>query len=67
MTPALAARIDGADCLFFDGTLWRDDEMIRAGAGPKTGARMGHMSIDGRRARSPPWRACGSAAASSSI
>jgi pyrroloquinoline quinone biosynthesis protein B len=47
MTPALAARIDGADCLFFDGTLWRDDEMIRAGAGPKTGARMGHMSIDG--------------------
>jgi pyrroloquinoline quinone biosynthesis protein B len=47
MTPALAARIAGADTLFFDGTLFRDDEMIRAGAGPKTGARMGHMSIDG--------------------
>ena len=47
MTPALAARLEGAECVLFDGTLWRDDEMIRAGAGPKTGARMGHMSIDG--------------------
>lgn len=47
MTPALAARLEGAACVFFDGTLWRDDEMLRAGAGPKTGARMGHMSIDG--------------------
>ena len=33
--------------IYRDGTLWQDDEMIRAGAGPKTGARMGHMSIDG--------------------
>jgi pyrroloquinoline quinone biosynthesis protein B len=47
MTPALAARIGSADTVLFDGTLFRDDEMIRAGAGPKTGARMGHMSIDG--------------------
>jgi pyrroloquinoline quinone biosynthesis protein B len=47
LTPALRARIAGADTVLFDGTLWRDDEMIRAGAGPKTGARMGHMSLDG--------------------
>ncbi|WP_198372987.1 pyrroloquinoline quinone biosynthesis protein PqqB, partial [Roseomonas rosulenta] len=47
MTPGLAARIAGADTLLFDGTLFRDDEMIRAGAGPKTGQRMGHMSIHG--------------------
>ncbi|MBV1797839.1 pyrroloquinoline quinone biosynthesis protein PqqB [Siccirubricoccus sp. G192] len=47
MTDALRARLRGAACVFFDGTLWRDDEMIRAGAGPKTGTRMGHMSIDG--------------------
>ncbi len=47
LTPALRARIAGADTLFFDGTLFRDDEMIRAGAGQKTGARMGHMSLDG--------------------
>jgi pyrroloquinoline quinone biosynthesis protein B len=46
-TPALAERIDGADLLFFDGTLWRDDEMIAAGAGTKTGLRMGHMSLSG--------------------
>jgi len=47
MTPALAARLSGAACVLFDGTLWRDDEMILAGAGQKTGARMGHMSISG--------------------
>jgi len=47
MTPALAARLEGAACVLFDGTLWQDDEMIRSGAGPKTGQRMGHMSIDG--------------------
>jgi len=33
--------------LFFDGTLWRDDEMIRSGLSQKTGARMGHMSMSG--------------------
>ncbi|MCU0887392.1 MAG: pyrroloquinoline quinone biosynthesis protein PqqB [Rubritepida sp.] len=47
MTPALAARLAGADCVMFDGTLWSDDEMIAAGAGPKTGRRMGHMPISG--------------------
>ena len=33
--------------MFFDGTLWRDDEMVRAGLGAKTGKRMGHMSMSG--------------------
>lgn len=47
MTDALRDRLRGARLVFFDGTLWRDDEMIRACAGLKTGARMGHMSIDG--------------------
>ncbi|MFC7735224.1 pyrroloquinoline quinone biosynthesis protein PqqB [Roseomonas sp. GCM10028921] len=47
MTEALRGRLRGAPAVLFDGTLWRDDEMIRAGAGPKTGARMGHMSISG--------------------
>jgi pyrroloquinoline quinone biosynthesis protein B len=41
----LKARFQGAALLFFDGTLWRDDEMIRAGLGVKTGKRMGHVSI----------------------
>jgi pyrroloquinoline quinone biosynthesis protein B len=47
LTPALRQRLHGAALLFFDGTLWRDDEMQRAGVGSKTGARMGHMSIAG--------------------
>lgn len=47
MTPALAERLRGADLVFFDGTLWQDDEMILAGLGPKTGRRMGHMSVSG--------------------
>ncbi len=47
MTPALAARLRGAAAVMFDGTLWTDDEMIRAGLGPKTGLRMGHMSVSG--------------------
>jgi len=47
MTEALAARLDGADLVLFDGTLWRDDEMLRAGIGRKTGRRMGHMSVSG--------------------
>jgi len=37
----------GADMVFFDGTLWVDDEMIRDGVGVKTGKRMGHMSVSG--------------------
>ena len=48
VTPALAARLDGADLVFFDGTLWTDDEMILSRTGVKTGARMGHISISGR-------------------
>jgi pyrroloquinoline quinone biosynthesis protein B len=43
----LLERIAGADLLFLDGTLWRDDEMIVSGAGPKTGRRMGHISMSG--------------------
>jgi pyrroloquinoline quinone biosynthesis protein B len=47
MTPELAARIRGAALVFFDGTLWVDDEMVRDGVGTKTGQRMGHLSISG--------------------
>ncbi|MBB3770201.1 pyrroloquinoline quinone biosynthesis protein B [Angulomicrobium tetraedrale] len=47
ITDALRARLDGADAVLFDGTLWRDDEMALAGVGTKTGRRMGHMSMSG--------------------
>lgn len=43
----LATRLKGAPLVFFDGTLYTDDEMIRQGLMKKTGARMGHMSISG--------------------
>ena len=47
VTPALRARLEKADAVLFDGTLFTDDEMIASGTGEKTGRRMGHMPIDG--------------------
>lgn len=43
----LKARINGADALLFDGTVFTNDEMIGAGVGLKTGQRMGHVPIAG--------------------
>ena len=43
----LAERLQGAPLVLFDGTLYRDDEMVQAGLGSKTGKRMGHISISG--------------------
>ncbi|HMK79877.1 MAG TPA: pyrroloquinoline quinone biosynthesis protein PqqB [Xanthobacteraceae bacterium] len=47
VTPPLRARLQRADVVLFDGTLFADDEMIVSGTGSKTGRRMGHMPIDG--------------------
>nr|WP_207168826.1 pyrroloquinoline quinone biosynthesis protein PqqB [Rhodovibrio sodomensis] len=47
LDPATARRLEGADLVFFDGTLYRDDEMRAAGLGHKTGRRMGHMPVAG--------------------
>ena len=43
----LRRRLAGSALVFFDGTLWQDDEMIRLGIGVKTGNRMGHISMSG--------------------
>ncbi len=43
----LLARVDGADLVLFDGTVFANDEMIREGVGSKTGSRMGHLAIGG--------------------
>jgi pyrroloquinoline quinone biosynthesis protein B len=43
----LRRRLKGAPLVFFDGTLYTDDEMLQQGLMPKTGARMGHISISG--------------------
>src|SRR6202051_1999625 len=47
ITPAVMQRLARADVIFFDGTLFTDDEMIATGTGSKTGRRMGHMPLDG--------------------
>jgi pyrroloquinoline quinone biosynthesis protein B len=42
---ALRARLKDAPLLFFDGTLYTNDEMIAQGLLNKTGERMGHMNM----------------------
>jgi pyrroloquinoline quinone biosynthesis protein B len=44
---SLRQRLAGASHLFFDGTLYDDEEMIRAGLLDKSGPRMGHISMSG--------------------
>jgi pyrroloquinoline quinone biosynthesis protein B len=46
ITDEVRARLR-SDVVFFDGTLFTDDEMIAAGMGEKTGRRMGHVPISG--------------------
>jgi pyrroloquinoline quinone biosynthesis protein B len=43
----LRSRLAGAPLIFFDGTVWRDDELIAAGLGNKTGQGMGHIAMSG--------------------
>ena len=49
VTADLKERIRGTPLLFFDGTLWEDDEMVTAGLSHKTGQSMGHVSMSGER------------------
>ena len=49
VTDELRARIAGAPLLFFDGTVWHDDELIAQGLGTKTGQSMGHIAMSGDR------------------
>jgi pyrroloquinoline quinone biosynthesis protein B len=47
VTDDLRSRLAGSPLIFFDGTVWRDDELIVAGLGNKTGQGMGHISMSG--------------------
>jgi pyrroloquinoline quinone biosynthesis protein B len=47
VTDDLKSRLSGAALVFFDGTVWRDDELIVQGLGTKTGHSMGHISMSG--------------------
>ena len=44
---ATSARLKDAPLLFFDGTLYTNDEMIVQGLMNKTGDRIGHMNMSG--------------------
>jgi pyrroloquinoline quinone biosynthesis protein B len=45
ITTEIKSIVTGADALFFDGTMYTDDEMIRSGEGTKTARRMGHVAM----------------------
>ena len=47
VTDDLKSRLAGAALILFDGTVWRDDELIAAGLGTKTGQSMGHIAMSG--------------------
>ena len=48
VTDDLKSRLAGAPLVFFDGTVWRDDELIVAGLGSKTGPEDGTYFNVGR-------------------
>ncbi|HEX2056137.1 MAG TPA: MBL fold metallo-hydrolase, partial [Nitrospiraceae bacterium] len=46
-TSTLMQAIEAADCLFFDGTFWSDDELIALGLGQRSAREMGHWPLEG--------------------
>lgn len=47
LNDSVREQLRQADVLFFDGTLFTEDEMIAAGLGQKTSHRMGHVPLSG--------------------
>jgi pyrroloquinoline quinone biosynthesis protein B len=47
VTPAVFDAIEGANCIFFDGTFWSDDELIALGLGRQRAADMAHLPVGG--------------------
>jgi pyrroloquinoline quinone biosynthesis protein B len=43
----LAAELDAVDCVFFDGTFWSSDELVRLGLGSSRAEDMAHLPIGG--------------------
>lgn len=43
----LGPRLEGADCLLFDGTFWTSDELIRLGLGTARAEDMAHWPLGG--------------------
>lgn len=47
LTDDLKARLKDQSLVFFDGTVFDNDEMKKTKVGAKTGARMGHIAMNG--------------------
>jgi pyrroloquinoline quinone biosynthesis protein B len=47
LTPGLREQLADCACLLFDGTCWRDDELIQLGLATKTAREMGHLPVGG--------------------
>jgi pyrroloquinoline quinone biosynthesis protein B len=47
MTPDVLSAAERADCLFFDGTFWSEDELRELGASEKRASDMAHLPIGG--------------------
>lgn len=47
VTPAVRAVLEGADCLFFDGTFWSNDELPAQGLGTQRAEDMAHVPVGG--------------------
>lgn len=47
MTGAVREALETADCVFFDGTFWTSDELIRLGLGERRAQDMAHWPVGG--------------------
>jgi len=47
VTDAVCRALEGADCVFFDGTFWSSDELPASGLGTKKAEEMAHLPIGG--------------------
>lgn len=47
VTDAVRRALEGADCVFFDGTFWSSDELPGLGLGAKRAEDMAHLPIGG--------------------
>ena len=47
LTAPVSDRLQDCACLLFDGTCWKDDELVRLGIANKTSRAMGHLPMSG--------------------
>jgi len=47
ITPAVSDALEGAACVFFDGTFWSNDELIALGLGSQRAEDMAHLPVGG--------------------